>query len=149
MDPVKIPGCAEMRMPDVTWAEVLAWFAENGVDLDLCPPSHDITVTNTIDRWQTRSEHAAGPARFVSTPVTVPLPEHLRAAIVRAVTGQQAGALRTPDEWCAQYGVRVLDPRGWRDQSWHIPLTEDEFVHRTSLSRLAQTPSTSLLESIA
>lgn len=139
MTPVKIPGGAVLRMPDVTWAEVLAWFAENDVDLDLCPPSRDVTITNTIDRWEALNG-AVHLARFVSTPVTVPLPGHLQVAITRAVAGEQAGDLRTPDEWCAEYGVTVLDLGGWSDQSWHIPLPEDEFVHRTSQSRLRQAP---------
>lgn len=141
MDPVKIPGGAEMRMPDVTWAEVLAWFAENGVDLDLCPPSRDVIITNTVDRWEALDARSAHLARFVSTPVTVPLPVHLQVAITRAVAGEAMGELRTPDEWCTAYGVTVVNPAGWADQSWHIPLTEDEFVHRTSLSQLAQIPT--------
>lgn len=141
MDPIKIPGSAELRMPDVTWAEVLAWFAENGVDLDLCPASRDVIITNTVDRWEARDPRSAHVARYVSTPVTVPLPVHLQAALTRAVLGEEAGEMRTPDEWCAEYGVTVLDPSGWLDQSWHIPLTEDEFVRRTSLSRLAQIPT--------
>lgn len=140
MDPIKIPGGAELRMPDTTWAEVLAWFAENDVDLDLCPPSRDVVVTNTIDRWEALDARSAHLARFVSTPVTAPLPTHLQVALIRAVAGEELGDLRTADEWCAEYAVTVIDPTGWHDQSWHIPLTEAEFVQRTSMSRLRELP---------
>jgi len=40
---------------------------------------------------------------------------------------------RTPEEWCAAYGLTVLDPDGWRMPSapaWTDPVGLAEFYHR-------------------
>lgn len=44
--------------------------------------------------------------------------------------------LRTPAEWCAEYGIAVLDPDGWRGaggreaEPWEEPVTLAEFAER-------------------
>jgi len=40
---------------------------------------------------------------------------------------------RTPEEWCEQYGLIVLDPDGWRTPgapAWTDPIGLAEFYHR-------------------
>jgi hypothetical protein len=80
----------------------------------------------------------------VSTPVTVPLPQHLRTAIEKAAAGQDIpGNMLTPVEWSAQYAVKVDDPTGWDDsRSWHDPISEDEFVRRCKASTFHRVPLT-------
>jgi hypothetical protein len=42
-------------------------------------------------------------------------------------------AKRTPEQWCAEYGIRILDPDGWRSKDapdWTEPLTLAEFYDR-------------------
>ena len=48
------------------------------------------------------------------------------------VDGDEGGALKTPDEWCAELGARVVDPDGWRDgtRDWSEPITREEFDRR-------------------
>lgn len=44
---------------------------------------------------------------------------------------------RTPEEWCEAYGLRVLDPDGWRapgDPGWFEPITLVEFHERALVS---------------
>lgn len=41
--------------------------------------------------------------------------------------------LRTPEEWCARYGLEIADPDGWRHPnapSWDTPLGLPEFWRR-------------------
>lgn len=178
MDTITIPADSELvgtqfpgQMPDTTWAEILAWFEQNDVDLDRCPATRDVIITDTIDRWEilngqtfragepTRGdgvtlangqewshhhpgrEHTARPVQFVSTPVKVPLPDHLRDAITRAVAGEDLpGGLRTPAEWSAQYAIEVVERNGWIGNEWHTPITEQEFVERCSKSKLREIP---------
>lgn len=43
------------------------------------------------------------------------------------------GELRTPDEWCALYGLTIADPDGWRDRdapAWDQPIGLPEFWTR-------------------
>lgn len=40
---------------------------------------------------------------------------------------------RTPEEWCAQYGVDIIDPDGWRSKdapAWDEPITLADFYDR-------------------
>lgn len=52
-------------------------------------------------------------------------------------------ALRTPEEWCAMLGFKVLDPDGWRagcrygEQAWDKPITREEFQQRALLSTVS------------
>ena len=42
---------------------------------------------------------------------------------------------KTPDEWCSQYGLHILDPDGWRGTMylpWETPLTIIDFAGRYS-----------------
>jgi hypothetical protein len=44
---------------------------------------------------------------------------------------------KTPDEWCAIKGVRILDPDGWRIEgapAWDEPISEVEFDERLMFS---------------
>lgn len=153
------------QMPQATWAELMAWTLANGFDPDRSPATRDIVIGATLDRWETPDgddfgngptrgggavlaegeewstdlpgqELIARPVRSVSTPVTVPLPQHLRTAIEKAAAGLDLpGNMRTPIEWCAQYAVAVTDRTGWDDsRSWHDPIREDEFVTRFKAS---------------
>ena len=41
--------------------------------------------------------------------------------------------LRTPDEWCAAYGIQIMDPDGWRGSKgrpWTDPIDVVEFQRR-------------------
>lgn len=41
--------------------------------------------------------------------------------------------LKTPDEWCAQYDILIVDPDGWRGTvylPWLTPITLHEFYMR-------------------
>lgn len=45
--------------------------------------------------------------------------------------------MRTPEEWCAEYGLDIADPDGWRHPgapAWHEPITLLEFADRYALS---------------
>jgi len=91
-------------------------------------------------------EGTARPVKFVSTPVTVPLPQHLRTAIEKAAAAKDLpGGLRTGPEWAAQCAITVVDPDGWRDPNglpWHHPISEDEFSRRASISTILPAPLT-------
>lgn len=54
-----------------------------------------------------------------------------------AASGRKAAELKTPDQWCAAYGVTVLDPDGWRGardaKPWAEPVTVAEFFRRAVL----------------
>jgi hypothetical protein len=44
---------------------------------------------------------------------------------------------RTPEEWCARLGWRILDPDGWRGRQgrpWADPISRDEFERRAAES---------------
>ncbi|UVG35234.1 hypothetical protein SEA_CECE_228 [Microbacterium phage Cece] len=53
-------------------------------------------------------------------------------------TEPEAEDRRTPDEWCAHYGIEVMDHDGWDrsnlDEDWAIPLTKDEFSAKIGVS---------------
>lgn len=89
-------------------------------------------------------EGSARVVRFVSTPVTVPLPQHLRTAIEKAAAEVDLpDGMRTPVEWCAQYAVAVTNRIGWTDsKSWHDPIREEEFVTRCKAGDFHQIPLT-------
>ena len=40
--------------------------------------------------------------------------------------------IKTPDQWCAEYGYKVLDPDGWRNEnaSWDEPIDRETFLRR-------------------
>ena len=41
--------------------------------------------------------------------------------------------IKTPDEWCAELGARVMDADGWRGSSgrdWSDPISREEFDRR-------------------
>lgn len=47
-------------------------------------------------------------------------------------------ALRTPEQWSAEFGIKVHDPDGWDRmnfaESWAEPITEVEFARRAAES---------------
>lgn len=184
MDAVIIPADHELvgtfpgQMPDATWAEIMAWFEENGMDPERCPATREIVITDTITRWETPdgsvfgkgptradgvelaageqwshdrpdSQHTQRPVRLVTSPVSTPLPDHLRVAIAKAVAGEDLpDGLRTPVEWCRQFAIELADRVGWDDgQSWHEPVTEAEFTRRASMCKIREVPLTPEQES--
>lgn len=45
--------------------------------------------------------------------------------------------LKTPDEWCVELGIEILDPDGWRGANgrpWTDPITRKEFGSRSIVS---------------
>lgn len=169
------------QMPSATWVELMEWYETNGFNPDLAGQTRDIVIGSTIDRWEvnrggtftetlTRDagavllpgeewshqheghEGTARPVRLVSTPVKVPLPQHLRTAIEKAAAGKDLpGGFRTPVEWSAQHALKVVDPDGWRKddgRTWHDPISEDEFRQRAAESTIREVPLTPEQESI-
>lgn len=53
--------------------------------------------------------------------------------------------LRTPDEWCQELQLQVLDPDGWDRRNfaedWARPLTYDEFTDKLSVSTIRFLPA--------
>jgi hypothetical protein len=46
---------------------------------------------------------------------------------------QRADGKRTPEQWCAEYGIDIRDPDGWRgkgDPAWGEPITLPDFFRR-------------------
>ena len=44
---------------------------------------------------------------------------------------------RTPEQWCAEYGIDIADPDGWRntgDPAWDEPITLPDFLRRAARS---------------
>lgn len=154
------------QMPQATWDELMDWYMANGFNPDRSPSTRDIIIGLTIVRWETPDSSAFGealtqeqgavladgeqwshnfpgrgatarPVRRVTSPVVLPLPQHLRTAIEKAVAGiDLPGELRTGPEWSAQFAVTVHDHDGWRDgtRSWHDPISKDEFQRRAAVS---------------
>ena len=45
--------------------------------------------------------------------------------------------LRTPEDWCTEYGLDIRDPDGWRHEDappWDEPITLVEFARRYTKS---------------
>lgn len=54
-----------------------------------------------------------------------------------AVMSEPSSPKRTPEQWCAHYGVEIHDPDGWRsdgDPAWDEPITLPDFRRRASRS---------------
>lgn len=54
--------------------------------------------------------------------------------------GPSNPVLRTPAEWCDEFGVSVIDPDGWRGDlslPWETPITETDFWRRAMVSTLS------------
>jgi hypothetical protein len=46
---------------------------------------------------------------------------------------------RTPDEWCVEFNVMILDPDGWRgadDPPFTQPISRREFQRRLAMSTI-------------
>jgi hypothetical protein len=44
---------------------------------------------------------------------------------------------KTPEEWSAEKGIRIIDPDGWRnkgDFTWNEPIDEKEFMFLAMMS---------------
>jgi len=44
---------------------------------------------------------------------------------------------KTPEEWSAEKGIRIMDPDGWRskgDPAWNKPIDEEDFMFRARMS---------------
>lgn len=76
-----------------------------------------------------------GPAR--PDPIA-PQDEGISTADVHAQAAADAPPdLRTPDQWCAEYDIRILDPDGWRGThrlAWDFPISLAEFWRRSRTS---------------
>lgn len=58
---------------------------------------------------------------------------------------------RTPDQWCEEYGVDILDPDGWREEdspAWDEPITLVDFHRRVSISTARVMGRTSLVRDV-
>ena len=51
--------------------------------------------------------------------------------------------LKTPDDWCKELDIIILDPDGWRfpintldPKDWDIPISHEEFVTRLAYSTI-------------
>ena len=56
--------------------------------------------------------------------------------------------LKSPEEWCGEYSIEILDPDGWRfprrnggvnyeSQSFEIPVSREEFCFRACVSTIS------------
>lgn len=101
------------------------------------------TAWLTVDeRWQMLEESAAtgDPTALLAAWHETAGNRAASAAIGRGVVTKPemlarvgAGPLRTPDEWCAEYGLDIADPDGWRskgDPAWDEPIDLPDFWRR-------------------
>jgi hypothetical protein len=47
--------------------------------------------------------------------------------------------LKTPEEWSTIYGIRIMDPDGWRMPNapkWDTPISREEFSWRMGISSI-------------
>lgn len=54
-----------------------------------------------------------------------------------ALPTRPADGKRTPEQWCAEYGIDIADPDGWRntgDPAWDEPITLPDFLRRAARS---------------
>lgn len=79
------------------------------------------------------------------------LADRLRA--MAAPDGDAADTvLRTPDQWCTEHGIRVLDPDGWRHGDalpWDTPISLDEFFRRLAKSTVMPTDQAADIRQLA
>lgn len=57
----------------------------------------------------------------------------LRDRRAAAATPTPTNGKRTPEQWCAEYGIDIRDPDGWRgkgDPPWEQPITLPDFFRR-------------------
>lgn len=75
---------------------------------------------------------------LAQAPVIAPQDEGISTTDVMAQAANDAPPdLRTPDQWCAEYDIRILDPDGWRGThrlAWDFPISLAEFWRRSRTS---------------
>lgn len=75
---------------------------------------------------------------LAQAPVIAPEDEGISTTDVMAQAAADAPPdLRTPDQWCAEYDIRILDPDGWRGThrlAWDFPISLAEFWRRSRTS---------------
>lgn len=87
-------------------------------------PSATVVSADVYDRWAAEADEPGSPD------------ERTRAAVRRlaeVVDQRPAVEMRTPEEWCDQYGLTIADPDGWRERDappWDQPLALPEFWRR-------------------
>lgn len=86
-------------------------------------PGHGLMTPEEISQLR---KVAPAAADFLESVKPVERRERIAKAPEQAVK-------RTPEEWCEQYGVDILDPDGWRgknDPPWTEPITLADFYDR-------------------
>lgn len=131
---------------DIAFEEIFEAFAETD---PAALRTELVQVAAVFTQWieDIDRKDAAAPARVVQA-APWSNPDHDVAADIRAFVAQEeliwsqqghrAPDLKTPEEWCIDLDVQVLDPDGWREdgQPWETPITEADFRKRLSISTI-------------
>jgi muconolactone delta-isomerase len=91
------------------------------------------------DEALTEAEYAELRERFVAAQKTEPirvLPAGQPAEAPDEPKQPTADTVMSPQQWCDVYGVRIIDPDGWRSRDappWDQPITLVEFARRARI----------------
>lgn len=91
-----------------------------------CDGRHPFTCCSSCEP----GDHCGCCAQFDPSPFW-DTPEEADAELARALE------LKTPNTWCRELGITVLDPDGWRGydyRPWGDPITREEFERRAAVS---------------